>query len=166
RNNPVDPARGKQGPETSTSSRTNQKKRTTQPRSRAASREGAPGRGVLAGLLAALRAARQGDFSVRLRFGPDELNGSNEQNGEAENGKYGKYGAARNGHAKNGDRNGQKNGHTYLNDAPGGPDAEVMRAIAGEFNAMVALNESLASEMIRVERVVGREGRMTERVGL
>ena len=33
-----------------------------------------------------------------------------------------------------------------------------MRAIAAEFNAMVALNEALASEMVRVERVVGREG--------
>jgi HAMP domain-containing protein len=41
-----------------------------------------------------------------------------------------------------------------------------MRAIADEFNAMVALNETLASEMVRVERVVGREGRMTERAGL
>ena len=48
----------------------------------------------------------------------------------------------------------------------GGLDPEVMRAIAAEFNAMVALNEALASEMVRVERVVGREGRMTERVAL
>jgi hypothetical protein len=77
-------------------------------------------------LLASLRAARQGDFSVRLRFDP--------AHDSAGNGNVG------------------KNGH-------GAVDPEVMRAIAAEFNAMLGLNEALASEMVRVERVVGREGR-------
>jgi HAMP domain-containing protein/signal transduction histidine kinase/CheY-like chemotaxis protein len=83
-----------------------------------------------------LRAARQGDFSVRLSFDPGRANGNND-NGP--------------------------NGHTSQ---PGAAEVEVMRAIAAEFNEMVALNETLAGEMIRVERVVGREGRMTERVAL
>ena len=73
--------------------------------------------GQLGKLLTALRAARQGDFSVRLQFD-----------------------------ARTSD--------------------EAMRAIASEFNAVVGLNEALASEMVRVERVVGREGRMTERAAL
>ena len=42
----------------------------------------------------------------------------------------------------------------------------LMAAIAREFNAVVALNEAFASQMVRVERVVGREGRMTERASL
>ncbi|HXU02823.1 MAG TPA: HAMP domain-containing protein, partial [Polyangia bacterium] len=67
----------------------------------------------------------------------------------------GKNGQARNGTAKNGTGHGD-----------GDVDPEVMRAIAAEFNAMVSLNETLAGEMVRVERVVGREGRMTERVPL
>jgi HAMP domain-containing protein/signal transduction histidine kinase/ActR/RegA family two-component response regulator len=43
---------------------------------------------------------------------------------------------------------------------------QLMSAIAREFNAVVALNEAFASQMVRVERVVGREGRMTERASL
>ena len=42
----------------------------------------------------------------------------------------------------------------------------VMREIADAFNGVVTRNALLASEMVRVERVVGREGRMTERVSL
>jgi len=42
----------------------------------------------------------------------------------------------------------------------------VMNDIADAFNRLVARNALLASEMERVERVVGREGRMTERVTL
>src|SRR5262249_20145511 len=42
----------------------------------------------------------------------------------------------------------------------------VMGRIAREFNALVGQSESLAGEMVRVERVVGREGRMTERAAL
>ncbi|NUP04656.1 MAG: HAMP domain-containing protein [Polyangiaceae bacterium] len=38
--------------------------------------------------------------------------------------------------------------------------------IATAFNDMMAKNSTLASEITRVERVVGREGRMTERVSL
>jgi HAMP domain-containing protein len=122
--------------------------------------EGTPGRGALSGLLAALRAARQGDFSVRLDFDLDEVAGTNGSNGK-------------NGHGKNGQKNGQtkngKNGYGKNGQAAaelGGVEPAVMRAIAAEFNAMVALNETLAGEMVRVERVVGREGRMTERVAL
>jgi HAMP domain-containing protein/signal transduction histidine kinase/CheY-like chemotaxis protein len=95
-------------------------------------RNGTPDGGPLGRLLAALRAARQGDFTVRLRAEPGNEPESGNGNGNA-------------GHAAN---------------------AAVMRAIAAEFNAMVGLNEALASEMVRVERVVGREGRMTERVAL
>jgi HAMP domain-containing protein/signal transduction histidine kinase/CheY-like chemotaxis protein len=43
---------------------------------------------------------------------------------------------------------------------------QLMAAIAREFNSVVALNEAFASQMVRVERVVGREGRMTERASL
>ena len=42
----------------------------------------------------------------------------------------------------------------------------LMTAIANELNAVIALNQTLAEEMVRVERVVGREGRMTERASL
>ncbi len=42
----------------------------------------------------------------------------------------------------------------------------VMDEIAAAFNSVVGMNEMLAHEMIRIERVVGREGRMTERVSL
>jgi hypothetical protein len=70
----------------------------------------APSRGgALGQLLSALRAARQGDFSVRLKFDLE--------------------------HAKGANGNGS-NGHPGIN--PG-----AMRAIATEFNAMVALNEAL-----------------------
>ena len=41
-----------------------------------------------------------------------------------------------------------------------------MNEIALEFNAVIGLNETLAREIVRVERVVGREGRMTERVAV
>src|SRR5205085_5359525 len=74
-------------------------------------------------LLAALRAARQGDFSVRLIF----------------------------------DRVGT-NGHAA--------GADVMRSIGTEWNELMTLNAALANEMVRVERVVGREGRMNERAAL
>src|SRR3954468_19673797 len=43
---------------------------------------------------------------------------------------------------------------------------QLMAAIGREFNSVVALNEAFASQMVRVERVVGREGRMTERASL
>jgi HAMP domain-containing protein/signal transduction histidine kinase/CheY-like chemotaxis protein len=48
------------------------------------------------------------------------------------------------------------------------PSAEggTMDEIVDAFNRVVARNALLASEMERVERVVGREGRMTERVSL
>ncbi len=98
------------------------------PRGKRATRKGGGDNGIrgeLDRLLAALRAARQGDFSVRLHFDGAP--------------------AASNGHAAS---------------------AEVMRAIATELNAVVSLNEALANEMVRVERVVGREGRMTERAAL
>nr|WP_236069304.1 HAMP domain-containing protein [Citreicoccus inhibens] len=42
----------------------------------------------------------------------------------------------------------------------------VMAEIARAFNAHVALNAQLTHEMVRVARVVGREGRMAERVSL
>ena len=38
--------------------------------------------------------------------------------------------------------------------------------IARAFNAVMGLNETLTDEIVRVERVVGREGRMTERAPL
>ncbi|HEX3902639.1 MAG TPA: HAMP domain-containing protein [Polyangia bacterium] len=81
-------------------------------------------------LLVALRAARRGDFSVRLPFdfAPHE---------PKTNGSQGVGGA-------------------------GG----LMGEIAREFNAVVALNEAFAGQMVRVERVVGREGRMNERATL
>ncbi|MGQ0506266.1 MAG: HAMP domain-containing protein [Myxococcaceae bacterium] len=41
-----------------------------------------------------------------------------------------------------------------------------MDEISAAFNAVVGMNETLAHEMIRIERVVGREGRMAERVSL
>jgi HAMP domain-containing protein/signal transduction histidine kinase/CheY-like chemotaxis protein len=88
----------------------------------------------LSQLLRALRAARQGDFTVRLRF--------------AEPGKAG------HGNGEGG------------REIAGAPAPEVMEAIADEFNAVMGLNEALANEMVRVERVVGREGRMTERASL
>ena len=40
------------------------------------------------------------------------------------------------------------------------------RTIAERFNKLLELNEQLTGEMVRVERVVGREGRMAERVTL
>ncbi|ADO68973.1 HAMP domain-containing protein [Stigmatella aurantiaca] len=46
------------------------------------------------------------------------------------------------------------------------PSSEVMEEIAQAFNALVSRNAALASEIVRVERVVGREGRMGERVSL
>ena len=42
----------------------------------------------------------------------------------------------------------------------------VIREIASAFNGVLAMNEALTQEMVRVARVVGREGRMTERVSL
>ena len=42
----------------------------------------------------------------------------------------------------------------------------VMRQIAQKFNRMVELNEALTNEIMRVERVVRREGRMTETASL
>ncbi|MBD2101479.1 HAMP domain-containing protein [Leptolyngbya sp. FACHB-261] len=68
----------------------------------------------LQGLLEALEAAREGDFSARL---PVE-------------------------------------------------DEGLMGDIARTFNEVVGLNERMSDEMIRVGRVVGREGRMTERASL
>ena len=44
--------------------------------------------------------------------------------------------------------------------------ASLMAEIARTFNQVVARNEALTSELARLERVVGREGRMTERATL
>ncbi|MCP3139616.1 HAMP domain-containing protein [Pyxidicoccus xibeiensis] len=49
---------------------------------------------------------------------------------------------------------------------PGGTSDVVMEEIARAFNAVVTLNSAMTQEMVRVERVVGREGRMGERVSL
>jgi HAMP domain-containing protein/CheY-like chemotaxis protein/signal transduction histidine kinase len=49
---------------------------------------------------------------------------------------------------------------------PGGGADAVMEEIARAFNAVVTLNSAMTQEMVRVERVVGREGRMGERVSL
>src|SRR4051812_38061587 len=42
----------------------------------------------------------------------------------------------------------------------------VMSDIARAFNSVVSRNEALSTEIVRLERVVGREGRMTERATL
>ncbi|MFL5425047.1 MAG: HAMP domain-containing protein, partial [Myxococcales bacterium] len=42
----------------------------------------------------------------------------------------------------------------------------VMSDIARSFNSVVSRNEALSTEIVRLERVVGREGRMTERATL
>jgi HAMP domain-containing protein len=42
----------------------------------------------------------------------------------------------------------------------------LMRDIAAAFNRVVDRNATLASEIVRVERIVGREGQMAERVSL
>src|SRR5438874_657689 len=42
----------------------------------------------------------------------------------------------------------------------------VMSDIARAFNSVVSRNEALSTEIVRLERVVGREGRMTERASL
>ena len=39
----------------------------------------------------------------------------------------------------------------------------LMPEIARAFNSVVSRNEALTSELLRMEKVVGREGRMTER---
>ncbi|WP_415829382.1 HAMP domain-containing protein, partial [Corallococcus exiguus] len=49
---------------------------------------------------------------------------------------------------------------------PSGAQDVVMDEIARAFNAVVTLNSTLTHEIVRVERVVGREGRMGERVNL
>nr|WP_164017528.1 HAMP domain-containing protein [Pyxidicoccus trucidator] len=49
---------------------------------------------------------------------------------------------------------------------PGGSTDAVMEEIARAFNAVVTLNSAMTHEIVRVERVVGREGRMGERVSL
>ncbi len=72
---------------------------------------GSDGNARLGLLLEALRAFKQGDFSVRL---PTRRNG-------------------------------------------------VMGEIAETFNDVVGLNESMANEIVRVSRIVGEEGQMTER---
>jgi HAMP domain-containing protein/signal transduction histidine kinase/ActR/RegA family two-component response regulator len=81
-------------------------------------------------LLGALRAARRGDFSVRLDFDFDRP--------EADAGGNGVD--------------------------PG--VGRLMGDIAREVNSVVALNDAFVSQMVRVERIVGREGRMNERVSL
>jgi len=73
---------------------------------------GTENKAQLTSLLNALKAAREGDFSVRLPV--------------------------------------QKDG--------------VMGEIAGVFNDAIGLNEGMANEIIRVSKVVGEEGQMTERV--
>jgi HAMP domain-containing protein len=158
----LDPAReNKAHPGTSTStSKAKQPPAGAPPRGRSnrAPRDGASAGGPLGQLLTALRAARQGDFSVRLRFDPNDLAANAKNGGIGKNGSAGKNGGIA--------KNGRSSGPVAIGGGEPGVDPEVMRAIAGEFNAMVALNEALAGEMVRVERVVGREGRMTERVGL
>src|SRR5947207_2284090 len=42
----------------------------------------------------------------------------------------------------------------------------VLSEISRAFNDVVGLNETLAKEIVRVGRIVGREGRMTERATL
>jgi HAMP domain-containing protein/signal transduction histidine kinase/CheY-like chemotaxis protein len=42
----------------------------------------------------------------------------------------------------------------------------LMTEVARAFNAVVSRNEALSNEIVRLERVVGREGRMTERASL
>ena len=44
--------------------------------------------------------------------------------------------------------------------------AGVLSEIHAAFNDMISLNEAMADEMIRIARIVGREGRMTERATL
>ena len=93
----------------------------------------------LRSLLRALSAVRHGDFSARLPF---DLAPGHPANAAA----------------------------TQVH-APGAAGVEqvvgqLMAAIAREFNSVVALNEAFASQMVRVERVVGREGRMNERASL
>src|SRR5262245_60661546 len=41
-----------------------------------------------------------------------------------------------------------------------------MSALATAFNRVASMNEALVSEIVRVGRIVGREGRMTERASL
>jgi hypothetical protein len=41
-----------------------------------------------------------------------------------------------------------------------------MSSLASAFNRVASMNEAMVREMVRVERIVGREGRMTERASL
>jgi signal transduction histidine kinase/HAMP domain-containing protein/CheY-like chemotaxis protein len=91
----------------------------------------------LGDLLGALRAARRGDFSVRLAFDLERPDTDPD--------------AAANGARSGVDRLGVD---------------RLMGEIARELNAVVALNEAFVSQIVRVERVVGREGRMKERASL
>jgi signal transduction histidine kinase/HAMP domain-containing protein/DNA-binding response OmpR family regulator len=45
-------------------------------------------------------------------------------------------------------------------------DRGAMAALAAAFNRVASLNEAMVSEVVRVGRIVGREGRMTERAAL
>ena len=45
-------------------------------------------------------------------------------------------------------------------------DRGLMNDIANAFNALVSINEAMAREILRVARVVGRDGRMAERATL
>src|SRR5262249_7558996 len=47
-----------------------------------------------------------------------------------------------------------------------GEEARILRQIAETFNSVVGLNERFTQELVRMERVVGREGCMTERATL
>ena len=49
---------------------------------------------------------------------------------------------------------------------PAPPEAGIDGDIARAFNALVSRTEALTQELVRVERVVGREGRMNELVTL
>jgi HAMP domain-containing protein len=49
---------------------------------------------------------------------------------------------------------------------PLGRERTVFGQISSAFNAVMGLNETLVNEIVRIERVVGREGRMTERASL
>jgi methyl-accepting chemotaxis protein len=90
------------------------RKRGKTPAAQAAKTNGDPSDKQLRALVEALKAVKQGDFSVRL-----------------------------------------------LEDADG-----AMGEVAAAFNEVVAQNDRLSKEIYRISRVVGREGKMTERASI
>src|SRR5919199_4253031 len=97
-----------------TSARAKTRQRAGAQQKNGSKRNGSPSAQELQGLLKALKAARNGDFSVRLTAGKD------------------------------------------------GVPAEV----AATFNELVETNDRMAKELVRVSRIIGREGRMTQRASL